>query len=327
MDIYNTKILVFGNGMMQIRRYKEPVIANLLTDEDKDTRKEIREREREKRKRADADLKRRNPFLDEGERMSVEVLPEDEIVRLTLEELEERQKLSVRASMSRTINKLYEYARSGDWEWFLTFTFADNNVDRYNYDHCCRVLRKWCNNTKTRYCPDMRYLIVPEQHQNGAWHYHGLFSGIDNLKMTVATNNKKDSPYFGDKLRVSYPHGAYIYNLPSFGFGYTTATQIQDTYKAGNYILKYVTKDLVMDTKYRNRYFCSRGLKRATGYREIMQDDDFVLFLSDLERDGYMVNYRKKAVVDTPGYSNEVEYLELATSSNLCSKNSTTFCE
>ena len=84
---------------------------------------------------------------------------------------------SMRVSMSRTVNRLYYLARSNRWDWFVTLTFAPDKVDRSDYGACVKLLSKWLNNCR-RKVPEMKYIVVPEQHKSGAWPFHGLFSQI-----------------------------------------------------------------------------------------------------------------------------------------------------
>ena len=68
------------------------------------------------------------------------------------------------------------------WDYFVTFTFNSDKVDRYNFSEVSKKLSKWIDNIKQKYgCKDMGYIIVPEKHKDGAWHFHGLFKNCDNL--------------------------------------------------------------------------------------------------------------------------------------------------
>lgn len=154
---------------------------------------------------------------------------------------------SSRISVSRTIHKIYDIARSNYWEWFLTFTFSPEKVqNRKDYGECSYILSKWLRNMR-KLCPDMVYLVVPEQHKDGAYHFHGLFSGIDNMGLMDSGCTDKD--------------GKTVYNVGRYKFGFTTATRIADYHKACSYLQKYITKDLCAVTKGKRRYWSSRNVK------------------------------------------------------------------
>lgn len=159
---------------------------------------------------------------------------------------------SLRVSFTRTKNMIYYLARSGCWDWFLTLTLSPDRVDRYNLNECSKKLRKHLNNIKNRVAPDMYYLIVPEQHKDGAWHFHGLVGNCPELHMIDSGKREKD--------------GSIIYNWSDYLLGFTTATKVKDTARVSNYICKYITKDICKTVSGRQRYFVSKNAPRAQKY-------------------------------------------------------------
>lgn len=166
--------------------------------------------------------------------------------------LEDKHKSeSLRVSYIRTINNLYDIARCNEWEWFFTFTFSPDKVkDRYDYAELSKVMSKWLSNVRTWKCPDMVYLVVPEQHKDGAWHFHGLFRNIQGL--TMVDSGHKDA------------QGRNIYNIQDFKLGFTTATAVGDSAKACSYLVKYITKELCAATPNMRRYWASKNCERPT---------------------------------------------------------------
>ena len=152
-------------------------------------------------------------------------------------------------SRKRAMNEVYDIARSNEWDWFLTLTLSPQRVDRWNYDACAAevmlfadVLRKAGN----------KYIIVPEQHKNGAWHFHALVIG--DLKLVPATNWYTGVPLL-DK------HGRQIYNIKNYKYGVNTATAIGHSAKAASYIAKYMTKKMEIP-RGKKRYWASKSLMR-----------------------------------------------------------------
>lgn len=92
---------------------------------------------------------------------------------------------SLRASMRRSKKQIYYLARSNVWEWFVTLTLDGKKIDRYDFENASKKVRKWFENIKRRKAPDLYYLIVPEQHKDGAWHFHGLLGGCDGLSLLI----------------------------------------------------------------------------------------------------------------------------------------------
>ena len=198
---------------------------------------------------------------------------------------------SLAVSRNRTINKIYDIARSNYWEWFLTFTFNPDKVDSFDYALCTKKLSQWLKNTKKQ-CPDMMYLVVPEQHKSGRWHFHGLFANVENMTFIDSGIVQK---------------GKRVYNLGNYKLGFTTATRIEDLHRTVTYILKYISKELCMHTKGKKRYWASRNVKLPELYQflvplngevmnEIFEGDSFIKIV----RSEYVdVQYIEKSIYTT----------------------------
>jgi len=152
-----------------------------------------------------------------------------------------------KVSMSRTKQSVNYLARSNNFQWFVTWTFNPEKVDSFDYAACVQHLSDWLSNAKKR-CPDMHYIVVPERHKSGRYHFHGLLGACDDLGFVDSGHRSK---------------GDVIYNIGSYKLGFTTATRIKDMKRVAGYILKYITKDLIGVTKGRKRFWASRNLNRA----------------------------------------------------------------
>lgn len=236
---YNTKIIEYPNGEIQIRKYSNLMYLNPKNTED------MTDEERAAIKLRN-DMKR-NPF--------------DNYITsefVTVEELEERQLSNKYRSLNRTKQSVYTYARCFAWDWFVTFTFSGSKIDRYNYQECSRAVRKWLNNQK-RTSPKLKYIIVPEQHKDGAWHFHGLLADVG--EMVFVDSGKKDK-------------GEIIYNLEKYKYGFTTATKVKDMHRVAKYIGKYIIKSVMDSLPGRNRYFVSTNLPRPVQKLYFLEDDE-----------------------------------------------------
>lgn len=159
---------------------------------------------------------------------------------------------SLRSSYARTRGMIYYLARSNLWTHFVTLTFSPEYVDRYDYDQCSRKLKGWLDRIR-RGCGDqLKYLLVPELHKDGAIHFHGLFAGLP--QMQLADSGHRDG------------HGRVIYNWDSYSWGFSTVTPVEDSSSASGYLTKYVTKDLLAVSQGRKRYWASRNLDKAPVY-------------------------------------------------------------
>lgn len=336
-NMYNLKLKTFKNGSLQLTYYHQEI----MTKEDKyKLSNEFDDFLFFQNESTISDLIESNPFIDDIDDLSgfslIKETDSDYIISDDVDDL--RHEKSIISSMNRTKKMLYDYGRSNVWEWFFTFTFK-NDFDRTDYEKCKQKMSYWLKDCRRRYCPNMKYLLVPELHKDGAWHFHGLFSNVEEkvgnkngLTFVVATNNqefkkkngkivynKKGLPvhnkYFGKELRTSYPDGDFIYNIAQFKNGFTTATRIKDTRKTITYITKYITKDLCCMTSHKRRYFPSKNLDLPDVTYSLLDNCAIDKLISKIE---YYYNVQlsidaiKTYQVDVPGYKNSISVFEFS---------------
>ena len=211
----------------------------------------------------------------------------------TSELSKEREERSNQSSMNRTIQKIYEVSRANNWEYFLTLTVDRKKIDSSNYDLLCEKVSKWINNIRTRYAPDLKYIIVPELHKDGIhYHFHGLLSNIGKLKL-VDSGVKKG--------------GQTIYNLANWKYGFSTVTKVQDTGKVSSYITKYITKDLCAVSKGRRRYWVSKNCDRAKLSVFNLPVEDITEFL---DNNAHQIQHASTVVIERAHLS--VNYIDLS---------------
>ncbi len=221
-DVYNVKVTIFQNEV-DVAIYSNPLSRGYFRCDDYGVIPEPSDGDR-----------MYNPF--EGRWMNIRDFKDDASSR------EE----SLRSSLSRTRSIVNRLGRANSWEFFITFTFDPQKVDRYSWDAVSSKMSNWLNNTRKK-APDLRYLVVPEMHKDGAFHFHGLFSCCDGLGLV-------DSGVIRD--------GSKVYNVSSFRLGFTDAERVKQSDRAASYVMKYITKDLVSVSKGKKRYWASRNLIR-----------------------------------------------------------------
>lgn len=198
---------------------------------------------------------------------------------------------AIHKSAARAKGVIYDIARSNNWEWFVTFTFNGEKVDRYDYDSCVKKLSQWLKDVHRRSCPDMVYLVVPERHKDGGYHFHGLFSHAEGLRF-------EDSGHRDGRGRA-------IYNIGAYRWGFTTATRVGNSEAAAKYLVKYVTKDLVSASYGRRRYWASRNCERPA------VEEHLVGGLSLLEKIERFGGDSVKRISQATTIYNKITYLEL----------------
>lgn len=268
---YNLKLIEYPNGSVQLRYYKNGIFDKSVKDND-----DVLD------------------VLDVLDDITDNVSVSDYLI-------DKNNLRSFTSSLNRSRNTIMQYARSNKWDIFVTLTFS-SVFDRTDYLFLLNKLRKWLDNLKSRKCPDLAYLIVPEEHKNiefngkRAYHFHGLFANINGLNLT---------PAFSPSGRALYTKkGLRIYNLADYKLGFSTATYVTDTFRCTTYITKYVTKALCIRQKYKRRFLCSHNLNKPNVYNLCISD------INDIYK-YFAVSYEKSIDVKCGSFEDTVTFLEV----------------
>lgn len=167
-------------------------------------------------------------------------------------------------NVRRAKSKVFELALCNDFAYFCTLTFSQEKVkDRYDLESCMKSFAKWLNNYNYRKAAaSVQYLLIPEPHQDGAWHLHGLVSGIPEADLRQFQLDE----HLPDHIRKELAKGHQVFQWTAYDkkFGYCTLSPIRSTDAVSKYITKYVTKELGSSVKELNAhlYYRSQGLKQ-----------------------------------------------------------------
>lgn len=290
---YNVKITEYANGQLEIATYKQGVYTML--DGESSYRADMIDKNAEALAwrfasyvidektgqgrfipRIDNAEYCYNPFTEKIQRVYT---VEDEIA-------EKKKKLdNLSRSFRRTRSALYMYARQCVWEYFITLTYSPDKIEnRYDFSLCMKKVHYWIDNCRRRKANELLFLLVPEQHKDGAWHVHGLLCNTTGLTFT-------DSGKRYD--------GKIVYNLDDWKLGFSTATKVTDTYKVSNYITKDITKDLCAITPGKQRYFVSKSILKPKTFTALIDPDEVGSFIQEVaDSYGADLEYQK----DVSGY-------------------------
>lgn len=164
-------------------------------------------------------------------------------------------------NIARAKSRIYEIAMCNEWSHFMTGTLDASKYNRYNLPAFRKDLSKFINNQRRdAKAPNLKYLIIPEQHKDGAWHFHGLLNGL-NPKML-----SEFGPDVPKKIRSQYRN----YCAYSKKFGFCSVGEIKNQEAVAAYITKYISKDMAKTNVGlgNHLYYCSKGLKRAEKIKE-----------------------------------------------------------
>ena len=166
-------------------------------------------------------------------------------------------------SIRRTKNTIKELVLCNDWDYFITLTLDSKKYDRYNLSKFNKDLTRYIRNLRIKYQADIKYILIPEQHHDGAWHMHGFLMGLPKEELEMFSREQFLPYYILNKI----DSGEEIYNWVGYQkrFGNCDIEPIKDKDRASSYVTKYVTKDLANSIKELNAkmYYCSQGLNRA----------------------------------------------------------------
>lgn len=119
----------------------------------------------------------------------------------------------------------------------------------------------------------MVYVLVPEKHQDGAWHLHGVIRGLP-------------ADAVSHFVRGVHPeklvNGGFLnWDDYSSRFGYCSLGLVRDPVKVAFYLAKYITKDMGENIRRvgSHMYYASRGIKkRSTMETVTFQLQNWIIF-------------------------------------------------
>ena len=157
------------------------------------------------------------------------------------------------ASLARSRAAVFELALCNDFTLFVTCTLDALKRDRNDLQAFRKTFTQFIRDQNKKR-PDgqkIEYLLIPEQHKNGAWHMHGLFKGLEVGKDIVKNE-----------------HGYFDWYEYRKRFGFFSCSKIKNAEACSKYITKYVTKSMTSDKSVTDidagchLYYASQGLKK-----------------------------------------------------------------
>jgi len=176
---------------------------------------------------------------------------------------------SVYNSLKRAKKSIYEYAIANQWDLWGTLTLDKVKINRYDIDEIQKTLTIYLMNKRISY-RGLKWLIVPENHKDGAWHFHLLLTGLPYEELRDIGKTYKDT-------------GRKMFNWINYeqNFGWNSFIDIADMpldemYKISNYLTKYMTKDVGALRFNKKKYWSSRGLKRPNKTNKLLTYEEYV---------------------------------------------------
>ncbi|MBQ8029553.1 MAG: hypothetical protein IJ262_09160 [Clostridia bacterium] len=168
-------------------------------------------------------------------------------------------------NMKRAKAKIFDIALSNEWSYMITLTLDDNRIDRYNTEKIIKPFRQWLNNMVKR--KNLKYLIVPEFHKDGAIHFHGLIN--DSLDLVFSETYIIPELKKPCKLEIVKKYGydvsdekvREVMNISNWKLGFSSAVKIDNNVEAvSKYMTKYTCKNF--QKIFGQSFFAGGGVNR-----------------------------------------------------------------
>lgn len=187
-------------------------------------------------------------------------------------------------NLSRVRKQIRVLGCSNEWDYFVTLTQSEKMRDRFDLRAWTKDFRRLIRRINTRHkrhgIEPVKYLLVFEKHVDGAWHMHGLVSGLTDAETRKFQLDEK----LPKEIRKKLQDGQDVRDWTEYSeeFGWTVMDRVRSPEGVAKYVSKYITKDMqrMVTELGEHMYICSQGLskgrKRAgTLMREPMQPADF----------------------------------------------------
>lgn len=199
-------------------------------------------------------------------------------------------------SLIRAKKTIYDLAYCNEWEYFFTGTVSSDNINRSDLKVFHKKFTQMIKNLNFQKNLDIKFLIIPEKHKSGDWHFHGFLMGLpveyltEYIRSDYWSIENQDLPKLPYAILNELENGNRVWKWDKFEskFGWCTLTKIRDKEAVSCYCLKYITKDLLKSVSEvgAHTYYRSRGLRLPETTKEGKMDEvllDSILW--DVEND------------------------------------------
>lgn len=182
-------------------------------------------------------------------------------------------------AVRRARRQIVDYINcNSDLDCFITCTLNGEDFARDDKHMFVKKLNVWLCNMVQR--NNLKYVIVPEFHKNGAIHFHGLCNALALQLLdsgTVIRPDKGKPVKLSTALRQGYNSTQLktVYNINNWKYGFSTAIMTDENRKAiATYISKYVSKDFDTGSVGGRYYYHSSNLNKPRYvYEDLIFDD------------------------------------------------------
>lgn len=245
--LYNTKVKRYRDGSYTVTYCDRRCFVN---------------QEEKEAFRKSLDLEETEQPEDNGNSKVTEIVNKFEASKLS-EVQKQKRKEERTDNMKHAVDKIYDLAFQNEWNYFMTITIDPEQFDSKDVKEVYKRLRVWLTHQVSR--KGLKYLLIPEYHENGGIHAHALINDCFKLEHS-GRYLYRGKAYKADTLRnkgIDVNILKPVYNVPEWKYGFSTAIPVDGSpARLACYITKYITKDCKkIFGKY---YLSSRNLNRDT---------------------------------------------------------------
>lgn len=93
-----------------------------------------------------------------------------DFVHVRDQEEEQHYDTKLNEAFCRAKSMVLQYALCNPWDYFFTGTLDEKKFNRYELDTYQQKLSQFIRDKRKAYGSQIQFLLVPEQHKDGAWH-------------------------------------------------------------------------------------------------------------------------------------------------------------
>lgn len=189
-----------------------------------------------------------------------------------------------RSALYRSVKMVERLFYSNNFQFFTTLTIAPSlGIDRSDYGACKQAVTSALNRFVKEY-PGSTYLLVPDFHEDGSFHFHGFFN------LSVGTNEALKKAGHFRIVKYGARRTKYYSPLLNKLLGRNEFRPLIHMFEERSlqYALKYVVKAAsLVQCEGHSLYIRSRGLQECTCKRVYLGEDACALeaVFSSLKRD------------------------------------------
>lgn len=193
---------------------------------------------------------------------------------------------SIDKSISRSRTIIRDYILCNDFTIFGTLTFDPqrwNDADLRDLDQCNKIMNQFIKveqqNHFRKFNSKFGYILIPERHKTGVYHYHILLSGYNESLLMDFFDQRNQ--FLANYERFADKHGRYdplkgqYFAMLRNTVGRNQFEKINDKDRVASYILKYITKDIFYGQKHKKRFSASKGLKKPIILHNVFEENQY----------------------------------------------------